>query len=383
MAILEQLGRMTYVDALGDQHILYPFTKKSCVEGLDSIEESIGEISELKTENKTNLVSAINEISNNGGSNIQESINRALESAKLSGDFDGRGIISVIRTGGNGAAGTVDTYTITYSDDTTSVFNVYNGANGVGDGSGNESGENGATFTPFVDAAGNLSWSNDKGLANPDTINIRGSDGYSPVKGVDYTDGADGYSPTVSTKEVANGYEITIVDKDSSQTIVVNNGQDGGKGDKGDNGVSCTHSWDGTVLNITSASGTSSVDLVGRTGESGVGIESVEQTTISEEDNGVNVITITLSNGESFTINIRNGSKGNTGDVGGRGETGPSGENATINGVTTLTLNTGNGISQTQTGNVMTISANYDYGTTDLSAGSSPLETGRLYYVYE
>lgn len=45
---------------------------------------------------------------------------------------DGRGIVSVVRTSGTGAAGTTDTYTITYTDATTSTFQVYNGANGTG-----------------------------------------------------------------------------------------------------------------------------------------------------------------------------------------------------------------------------------------------------------
>lgn len=35
----------------------------------------------------------------------------------------------------------------------------------------------GYTFTPSVDADGNLSWSNDGGLANPETVNIRGPEG--------------------------------------------------------------------------------------------------------------------------------------------------------------------------------------------------------------
>lgn len=40
----------------------------------------------------------------------------------------------------------------------------------------------------------------------------------------------------------------------------------------GDDGVSVTHSWDGTILTVTSASGSSSSDLKGDTGETGVGI---------------------------------------------------------------------------------------------------------------
>ena len=44
---------------------------------------------------------------------------------------DGRGIVSIIRTDGDGSAGTIDTYTITYTDLTTSTFTVYNGKDGV------------------------------------------------------------------------------------------------------------------------------------------------------------------------------------------------------------------------------------------------------------
>lgn len=46
----------------------------------------------------------------------------------------------------------------------------------------------------------------------------------------------------------------------------------------GKDGISCTHQWDGTVLTIESASGTSSADLKGETGNSGVYID-VEQPT--------------------------------------------------------------------------------------------------------
>lgn len=99
--------------------------------------------------------------------NLPDAINTALAQAKAGGDFDGRdgedgttphigadgnwhigdadtgikaqgpagaagrGIKSITRTSGNGAAGTVDTYTITYTDGTTSTYQVRNGANGT------------------------------------------------------------------------------------------------------------------------------------------------------------------------------------------------------------------------------------------------------------
>lgn len=60
-----------------------------------------------------------------------------------------------------------------------------------------EAGVNGATFTPHVDAEGNLSWTNNGGLENPAIVNIRGGDGtngkdgYTPVRGKDYFTDAD------------------------------------------------------------------------------------------------------------------------------------------------------------------------------------------------
>ena len=44
-------------------------------------------------------------------------------------------------------------------------------------GANGQDGEDGATFTPSVDAQGNLSWTNDKGLENPPTVNIKGEKG--------------------------------------------------------------------------------------------------------------------------------------------------------------------------------------------------------------
>ena len=44
-------------------------------------------------------------------------------------------------------------------------------------------GEDGATFTPSVDSEGNLSWSNDKGLINPTTVNIKGKQGIQGEQG--------------------------------------------------------------------------------------------------------------------------------------------------------------------------------------------------------
>lgn len=110
---------------------------------------------------------------------ISEEIEDAIASGSISGikGDPGRGIVNISRTSGDSSPGTYDVYTITYTDNTTSLFSVYNGADGVGSGA---SGENGATFIPHVDSAGNLSWSNDKDLTNPSTVKIK------PTRGTDY-----------------------------------------------------------------------------------------------------------------------------------------------------------------------------------------------------
>lgn len=88
-------------------------------------------------------------------------------------------------------------------------------------------------------------------------------------------------------------YRLTFELSDGSEKSVqfaVPQGEKGEKGDKGENGahgsagrngVSATHSWNGTVLTVSSASGTSSADLKGETGsrgESGVYILASGQT---------------------------------------------------------------------------------------------------------
>lgn len=62
---------------------------------------------------------------------------------------NGKGIASIIRTEGTGEPGTIDTYTITYTDNTTSTYEVYNGKDGI-------NGENGSNgITPHIGENGN------------------------------------------------------------------------------------------------------------------------------------------------------------------------------------------------------------------------------------
>mgnify|MGYP003292303951 FL=1 len=49
-------------------------------------------------------------------------------------------------------------------------------------------GDTGAVFTPHVDELSNLSWTNDGGLVNPPTRNIRGRDGDATVHAISNRD---------------------------------------------------------------------------------------------------------------------------------------------------------------------------------------------------
>lgn len=106
----------------------------------------------------------------------------------------GVGVQSVAQTTTSNADGGSNVVTVTLTNGAKSTFTVKNGSKGSqglqgeqgpkGDtgetgvqGPKGDKGDDGATFTPSVDSAGNLSWSNDKGLANPPTVNIKGPKG--------------------------------------------------------------------------------------------------------------------------------------------------------------------------------------------------------------
>lgn len=140
-------------------------------------------------------------------------------------------------------------------------------------------GESGGTYTPSLSSNGDLSWSNDKGLPNPETVNIKGQDG---------TNGKDGSSITSAssgTTTQQDGYTITPVtfNKNDGTNVTVNvsakngtngtNGQDGNDGLNGENGGTYTPSVaDNGDLSWTNDKGLQNpptVNIKGPTGETG------------------------------------------------------------------------------------------------------------------
>lgn len=124
----------------------------------------------------------------------------------LAAALDGHGGIASIEL--TSSVGLVDTYTITLADGSTATFAVTNGQDGtngvsptitpstitgghrltivdaggtdtvdVMDGTNGTNGTNGVTFTPSVSGAGVISWTNDGGIVNPPSVNIKGAQG--------------------------------------------------------------------------------------------------------------------------------------------------------------------------------------------------------------
>lgn len=109
----------------------------------------------------------------------------------------GTGIKSIERTAGNGAPGTIDTYTITYTDDSTSTYTVYNGKDG--------------------------------------------EDGYTPKKGVDYFDGTSVTVQSVSESTEDGGNNV-VTFSDGTE-LNVKNGSKGADGEPGKTPVKGTDYW--------------------------------------------------------------------------------------------------------------------------------------------
>ena len=190
---------------------------------------------------------------------------------------------------------------------------------------------------------------------------LKGKDGYTPKKGVDYfteaevnafknaAKGENGISPSVVVSETKNGHVVTITDASGTKSFNVKNGSDGQSIESeaepisgghrvtiygaestsifdvkdGNDGLSPTISVsdnaEGHTLIIQDSDGVKYLDI-----KDGVGVSSVIQAVTSTEDDGVNLITLTLTDGSQTSFRVKNGSKGSIGDKGDKGDKGDS-----------------------------------------------------------
>ena len=213
-----------------------------------------------------------------------------------------------------------------------------------------DSGElDGATFTPSVDEAGNLSWTNDKGRENPATVNIKG---YSPSVSVkeiaggkqltiiDYngsktvdildgkngTDGVDGYSPSVSVNEITGGKQLIIIDRNGRKTIDILDGKNGTDGVDGYSPkIVVRDVTGGKELDITDSSGTQTVRILnGINGTDGVdGKNGYSPKVVISTIAGGHRLVVTDASG-SQTFDVMDGTDGQDGAPGTNGADGVS-----------------------------------------------------------
>ena len=95
-----------------------------------------------------------------------------------------------------GIIGKGESMTLSAGDDVTISVEYNRDINkSSGTGGGGADGEDGATFIPSVSADCVISWTNDKGLANPPPVNIKGERGEQGIQGEKGDQGEDGYTP--------------------------------------------------------------------------------------------------------------------------------------------------------------------------------------------
>ena len=208
---------------------------------------------------------------------------------------DGKGIASVVKTG---TAGLVDTYTITYTDNTTSTFTVTNGADG-------SPGTPGAPGTNGTDGNGIVSITKTGTAGLVDTYTITYTDGTTST--FDVTNGADGDGKGITsitktgTVGLVDTYTITYTDN-TTFTFTVTNGADGSPGTPGAPGT-----------NGTDGNGIASIT---KTGTAGL----------------VDTYTITYTDNTTSTFTVTNGADGSPGAPGTPGTNGTDG-----NGIASIT----------------------------------------------
>lgn len=219
--------------------------------------------------------------------------------------LDGRGIVSITRTTGNGTSGSTDIYTIAYSDATTSAFTVYNGKDGAG-------------FKPlgFKSSASDLPATANPGeayfvgTASPYDVYVWSGTEWKNIGAINGIKGDDGRGIVSIIRTSGNGaagstdtYTITYSDTTTS-TFPVYNGKDGAAGAKGDTGAT------------------------GAKGADGRGIVSIERTSGNGAAGTVDTYTITYSDTTTSTFPVRNGADGTAAGITIDGTVTPTGTNA-------------------------------------------------------
>lgn len=213
---------------------------------------------------------------------------------------NGVSIIDIRKTSSNEL---VDTYTIYYSNNTTSTFDITNGKNGT-NGKDGINGVDGLKGDDGVSPVVELNKSEtvttltitDKNGTQTVTINdgINGANGKDGIDGINGTDGQDGYSPTINVDKVDKVTTLSITDKNGNRSVVINDGVNGINGVDGISPIVELNKTNNTTkLSITDKDGTKSVDILD--GEKGANGDDYVLTDEDKQDIAT-VVTGDLSN---------------------------------------------------------------------------------------
>lgn len=205
-------------------------------------------------------------------------------------------------------------------------------------------GPTGATFTPSVSGEGIISWTNDKGLDNPSSVDIKGPQG---DRGPQGETGPDGKAATISVGTTTSGDpggSASVTNSGTSSDAVFNfvipRGQQGTPGQDG--------------ITPTISAGTTT------TGDSGTNA-SVTKDPSSTESEAI------------FNFTIPRGDKGDT------GETGPQGSAATVSIGKTNTGNPGTSASVTNSGTSSEAVFNFTIPKGDTGSPGAKGDTGAVF----
>ena len=228
----------------------------------------------------------------------------------LKGDT-GNGISDITKTS---TEGLVDTYTITYTNGTSTTFTVTNGAQGI-QGIQGEKGEDG--HSPVITIQNGYWYIDGVNTNESATEGIKGDTG-------------NGISSIAKTKTegLVDTYTITFTNGDTT-TFTVTNGTPGVQGEQGVQGIQGVPGKDGHTPVITIENGRWYIDGVdtgksaeGIKGDTGNGISSIAKT---KTEGLVDTYTITFTNGDTTTFTVTNGTPGAQGAQGIQGIQGEKG----------------------------------------------------------
>ena len=248
---------------------------------------------------------------------------------------DGNGIASITLTD---STGNVDTYTINFTNGTSTTFTITNGTPGA-------TGQTGPAGVGIDSITGPQS------ANNVDTYTIHFSDGatstFTVTNGIDGTAAAAGrgIDSVVKTGTVGNVDTYTIYySNNTTSTYTITNGAAGPVGPEGPTGP---------------------IGPVGPAGNDGNGITSI---TLTDSTGNVDTYTITFTNGSTTTFTVTNGVAGPAGPTGPTGPMGPAGFSPTVsatasgsNVIITVTDSTGSHdyVIPTSSGTVTQLPANW------------------------